>query len=165
MPKTEGDISMNVVRRYRTVVALLLVINGWCVGALLRRTNAPPPAVPPATDLPTPATNQLTALPDGDPRVEPSKATAWVEKAFWEMRAIRPGMTRAALLKVFTTQGGIHNRYSRVYVYRGCRYFQVQVEFKPVGRNAGDPFDGVRERLEDVITNISQPYVDLPFYG
>jgi hypothetical protein len=46
------------------------------------------------------------------------------------MKSIKPGMTRADLQKVFTTEGGISMRVQRTYVYRNCPYCKVDVEFE-----------------------------------
>ena len=48
------------------------------------------------------------------------------------------GMTRADLLKVFTTEGGLSTGLNRTYVYRECQYIKVDVDFEPVGRPARD---------------------------
>jgi hypothetical protein len=44
--------------------------------------------------------------------------TKKIEKAIHESQKIKVGMTRADLLKVFTTEGGISSRKWRRYVYR-----------------------------------------------
>lgn len=43
-------------------------------------------------------------------------------------------MTRADLLKVFTTEGGISTGLHRTYVSRDCPFFKVDVDFRAVGR-------------------------------
>jgi hypothetical protein len=71
-------------------------------------------------------------------------------------------MTRAELMKVFTTEGGLSGGLSRTYVYRECLYFKVDVEFKPVGEPALDRGGRVAltEAEDDVIMKISKPYLD-----
>jgi hypothetical protein len=78
------------------------------------------------------------------------------------MQTIKVGMTRADLLKVFTTEGGLSTPLNRAYVYRGCPYMKVNVEFEPVGRPARDGEGRVtlKEAGEDVIKKISKPYLD-----
>lgn len=88
--------------------------------------------------------------------------TEWVINSLKEMKTIKVGMTRADLLKVFTTEGGLSTGLNRTYVYRKCPYIKVDVEFKPVGRPARDA-DGrvtLKEANEDVIKKISRPYLD-----
>jgi hypothetical protein len=71
-------------------------------------------------------------------------------------------MTRAELLNVFTTEGGLSTGLNRTYVYRKCPYIKVDVEFKPVGRPARDKDGRVTlvEASGDVITKISRPYLE-----
>lgn len=84
----------------------------------------------------------------------------WIRKAALEIGTIRVGMTRADLLKIFTTEGGISTRMNRMYVYRECWLIKVEVEFQPVpekhdkeGRIMGE------EAPEDIITKISRPFI------
>jgi hypothetical protein len=77
------------------------------------------------------------------------------------MQSIRPGMTRAQLLTIFTVKGGLSDGLPRTYVSRECGYFKVDVEFEPVGRPARDK-DGrvpVVEDNRDVIVRISRPFL------
>jgi hypothetical protein len=86
---------------------------------------------------------------------------AWVLQSLQRMEAVKPSMTRANLLNVFRTEGGLSNPLSRTYVYRECPYFKVDVEFGPVGRPARDA-DGRVTQTEsgaDVIKKISKPYL------
>src|SRR5882724_9232201 len=64
--------------------------------------------------------------------------TEWIAKSLKEMEQIKVGMTRADLVKVFTTEGGLSTGLNRKYVYRECPYIKVDVEFEPVGRPARD---------------------------
>ena len=86
----------------------------------------------------------------------------WVARSLKEMQTIKVGMTRAELMKVFTTEGGLSSALSRTYVYRECLYFKVDVEFKPVGRPVRDRSGRVAltEAKDDVIMKISKPYLD-----
>jgi len=86
---------------------------------------------------------------------------AWVARALQEMETIRAGMTRAELLKTFTTEGGLSTGLTRRFVSRDCSYFKVDVEFRAVGRSDRDS-DGRVTLLEDsrdVIVKISRPYL------
>src|SRR6266478_419864 len=87
--------------------------------------------------------------------------TAWIANSLKKMQKIKPGMTRADLLKVFTTEGGLSTSLNRTYVYRECQYIKVDVEFEPVGRPARDAEGRVTlvEANEDVIKKISRPYL------
>jgi hypothetical protein len=82
--------------------------------------------------------------------------TAWVAASLRTMQTIKPGMTRAEVLKVFKTEGGISNRLQRTYVFRDCPYVKVDVRFKPVGQEK----DVLREDPADIIIMISRPYLD-----
>ena len=88
--------------------------------------------------------------------------TEWVVESLKEMQTIKVGMTRADLLKVFTTEGGLSTGLNRTYVFRGCAFIKVDVEFDPVGRPARDREGRVTlvEADEDVIKKISKPYLD-----
>ena len=88
--------------------------------------------------------------------------TKWIADSLIEIKTIKVGMTRADLLKVFTTEGGLSTGLNRTYVYRKCPYIKVDVEFEPVGRPARDAKGRVTlsEADEDVIKTISKPYLD-----
>jgi hypothetical protein len=55
---------------------------------------------------------------------------SWVAGVLTRMQTIRPGMTRDALLTVFTIEGGLSTRLHRTFVSRDCPYFKVDVEFR-----------------------------------
>ena len=88
--------------------------------------------------------------------------TEWVAESLREMETVRVGMTRAELLRVFATEGGLSTGLSRTYVYSECPYIKVDVEFEPVGRSARDTEGRVTliESDEDLISQISKPYLD-----
>jgi hypothetical protein len=77
----------------------------------------------------------------------------WVGETLKRMVTVKPGMTRAALLTVFTTEGGLSTRLQRTYVSRECPYFKVDVEFKAVGVAAAS------EDSRDIIVKVSKPYL------
>ena len=85
-------------------------------------------------------------LPFTDPN------TQWVAKSLRRMETIKIGMSRAQLLRVFTTEGGISTRSAQTYIYRQCPYFKVNVNFRRVGRETGG-------NLNDKIVSISDPYL------
>jgi hypothetical protein len=79
-----------------------------------------------------------------------------IEAILTECQKIKPGMTRAELYKVFTTEGGLSTAHDRTFVYRGCSYIKVDVEF-----TLSDPRQtAVEERPTDTINKISKPYLD-----
>jgi hypothetical protein len=69
-----------------------------------------------------------------------------------ECQTIKPGMTRAELSKVFTTEGGLWTAEHRRYVYRGCPYIKVDVHFA-----VSDP---KQEKPVDTIARISKPFLE-----
>jgi hypothetical protein len=93
---------------------------------------------------------------------ESQSPTEWIANSLKEIQKIKVGMTRGDLLKVFTTEGGLSTGLTRTFVYRECPYIKVDVEFKPVGRPARNADGRVTlvESKEDVISNISKPYLE-----
>jgi hypothetical protein len=86
---------------------------------------------------------------------------AWVAHALEKMEAIKPGMTREDLLKIFRTEGGLSTGLRRTFASRDCAYFKVDVEFQAVGRRDRDS-DGrvtLEEDARDIIVKISRPYL------
>jgi hypothetical protein len=59
---------------------------------------------------------------------------AWVAQALKRMQTIKPGMTREALLIVFTTEGGLSTGLQRPFISRDCPYFKVDLNSR---RSAG----------------------------
>jgi hypothetical protein len=91
----------------------------------------------------------------------PNDARAiWVAQALARMLTIQAGMTRGDLLKVFTTEGGISNRFHRTYISRDCPYFKVDVELKEVGPDPNGAQLPFGESPADIILKISRPYLD-----
>ena len=85
----------------------------------------------------------------------------WVAESLKVMQSVKPGITRADLLRVFMTEGGISTPLHRTYVYRQCRYFKVDVDFDLVGRPARDSEGRVTlaESGADTVKTISRPYL------
>src|SRR5262249_6988390 len=77
-----------------------------------------------------------------------------IENVLKDSQRIRPGMTRAELSKVFSTEGGLSTVTHRTYVYRDCPYIKVDVDFTP-----SDPKQAA-EKPPDVVSRISKPYLD-----
>src|SRR5579883_1367046 len=86
---------------------------------------------------------------------------AWVGEVLKRMLTIQPSMTREALLKVFTTEGGISTRLRRTFISRDCKYFKVDVDFRAVRGPYSDDQGRVAptEDPRDLIVAISRPYL------
>jgi hypothetical protein len=86
---------------------------------------------------------------------------AWVAEVLKRMETIGPGMTRKALYRVFTTEGGLSTGLQRTFVSRDCPYFKVDVEFQAGGRPDRDGNGRVTlvEDGRDLILKISRPYL------
>ena len=82
--------------------------------------------------------------------------TKQISAIITQCQKIKPGMTRAELLKIFTTEGGISSAAHRTFVYRGCPYIKVDVDF-----TLSDPKQrGIEERPTDIINKVSKPYLE-----
>jgi len=71
-----------------------------------------------------------------------------------ECKKITAGTTRAELLKVFTTEGGLSTAIHRTFVHRHCPYIKVDVDFTLSDPKRRD------ERPADIVTKISKPYLE-----
>ena len=80
--------------------------------------------------------------------------TKWIDHVIRTVNTIKPGMTRAELLRVFETEGGISTRLQRTYVYRQCPYIKVTVEFQT------EKGIGFVEMPGDKIVKISRPFLE-----
>jgi hypothetical protein len=87
---------------------------------------------------------------------EASDLTKQISAILTECQKIKPGMTRAELLKVFTTEGGLSSAMHRTLVYRGCPYIKVDVDFTL----SDSKQNAVDEQPADTINKISKPYLD-----
>jgi hypothetical protein len=82
------------------------------------------------------------------------------------MEAIKPGMTRWDVLKVFRTDGGPPiwknagppTVLRQTFVSQDSPYFRIDVEFEPVTRVDGS-LGFLPEDHRDVILRVSKPYV------
>jgi hypothetical protein len=82
--------------------------------------------------------------------------TKQISDILTECKKITPGATRAELLKVFTTEGGISTATRRTFAHRRCPYIKVDVEFTPSGLNQ----KLLEERPTDTVSKISRPYLE-----
>lgn len=108
------------------------------------------------------AVDALDARPTQAQGQDSRNHVEWVGKVLTRMNTVKTGMTRKALLTVFTTEGGLSTGLQRTYVSRECPYFKVDVEFKAVGRPSRDAEGRVTlvEGDDDVIARLSVPYLD-----
>lgn len=82
--------------------------------------------------------------------------TQKIQKIIEDINSIKPEMTRADLLKIFTTEGGLSTRTFQRYIYKACPYIKVDVEFKPVGNEENK----LSQNIEDIIIKISKPFLE-----
>jgi len=71
-----------------------------------------------------------------------------------EWSKLKPGITRAELLKVFTIEGGISTVREHHYVSRRCPYVKIDVQFTLTEPNQK------AELPTDTIQTISKPYLE-----
>ncbi len=82
--------------------------------------------------------------------------TQQVSAVLTECKKIAPGATRAELLKIFTSEGGISTAKHRTFVHRRCPYIKVDVDF-----TLSDPKQSlVDERATDTVKKVSRPYLE-----
>lgn len=84
-----------------------------------------------------------------------SQLTTSISEVLKIVGSLKPGMTRADVLKHFTEEGGLSYRTQHTYVYRGCPYIKITVKFDSV---PGTENGGV-EYMEDKIVEVSQPFL------
>jgi hypothetical protein len=120
--------------RYR-IMSLLLVVFAWC-GVAAGQNPAKPLVADPAL-------------------------TRSMDQVLKDISSIQSGMTRAELLRVFTTEGGLSTRDEQRYVYRRCPYIKVMVTFRRPA-DADDDWGGApeEERAGDIIQSISKPFLE-----
>jgi hypothetical protein len=71
-----------------------------------------------------------------------------------DCKKIVPGTTRAELLEVFITEGGISQPAHRILVHRRCPYIKIEVDFTLSDPKQKD------ERLTDTVSKVSKPYLE-----
>jgi hypothetical protein len=79
----------------------------------------------------------------------------WIAKVLRQIEKIEPGMRRKDLGGIFTTEGGLSNRFQRTYVHVDCPYIKVTVRFKA----ASDGTNALKEDPDDTIESVSQPFL------
>lgn len=95
------------------------------------------------------------AVPAGSSVVDKA-STEDISGALRDCERIKPGMTRAQLLELFTTEGGLSTARHRTYVYRRCPYIKVNVDFNP----AKPDQSVLDEQMSDTISGVSKPYLE-----
>jgi hypothetical protein len=95
------------------------------------------------------------------PLVADPALTRSMDQVLKDVSSIQPGMTRAELLRVFTTEGGLSTRDEQRYVYRRCPLIKVMVSFRRPA-DADDDWGGApeEERVGDIIQSISKPFLE-----
>lgn len=104
----------------------------------------------------------LAALAPAAPSQPAPDHVRWVAATIQKMQTIQPGMSRAQLEQVFTTEGGLSTALQRTFISRDCRYFKVDVTFRHAasGIQNDHPRDTLlNEQLDDVVVTISRPYL------
>jgi hypothetical protein len=79
----------------------------------------------------------------------------WIANILRQIARIEPGMQRKDLGGIFTTEGGLSNRFQRTYVHVDCPYIKVGIRFKA----ASDETNALKEDPDDTIESVSQPFL------
>jgi hypothetical protein len=82
----------------------------------------------------------------------------WIANALQEIQSVQVNMKRSDLHRVFTTEGGISTRLSRVYIYKKSPFIKVSVQFQAAKGNDNPS----TESDDDKIIGISKPYLEYP---
>jgi hypothetical protein len=95
------------------------------------------------------------------PLVNDPALTRSIDQVLKDISSVQSGMTRAELLRVFTTEGGLSTRDEQQYVYRRCPFIKVMVTFRRPA-DADDDWGGApeEERTGDIIQSISKPFLE-----
>ena len=104
-------------------------------------------------------THGLVAADQPDTRIQQDR-TQWVRKCMDDFAAIKSGMTRAQVQKLFQMDGGVQGYETVRYLHPECPYFMVDVSFN-VKRNEADQGRLVPTQ-EDKIVHVSKPYLEGP---
>ena len=96
----------------------------------------------------------ITAIAQNESQSKPlpidQEHTKWVASTLNAIETIKPGMTRADLSRLFTTQGGLSMIQQQTYVYRQCPNIKVDVKFSGSSKV---------ELPTDKIVEVSRPYL------
>ncbi len=86
-------------------------------------------------------------------QVEDELATQ-VKAALQDSSTLKPGMTRADVLKLFTTDGGLSPFTQNRFVWRRCDRIKIQVTFRLTNPNQET------RTSSDTIVSVSKPYIE-----
>ncbi len=87
--------------------------------------------------------------------------TAWIDEVMREIETIKPGMTRADVLKVFEEDGGLSTVRQRSYLYSRCKNIKVTFYFEPVEKPDSEGRIW-HESAADKIVKMSRPFLESP---
>ena len=100
--------------------------------------------------------------PAKPPAVDPG-LTRSMDQVLKDVSSIQVGMTRAELLHVFTTEGGLSTRDGQQYVYRRCPYIKIIVRFRRPADAGPDWSDAPdQDWTGDIIESVSKPFLEYP---
>ncbi len=85
---------------------------------------------------------------------EDAVLTKQISEVLKDVGELKAGMTRADLMKIFDTEGGISSPTRRTFVHRRCPFIKVDVQF-----TLAEKVDLPEERPSDKISEISKPYL------
>lgn len=95
------------------------------------------------------------------PPFDPALKVEMSRKVTDAIQSIKVGTTRATLLKLFEAEGGLFSSTGGRYLYRGCPYIRLDIQFQYEKDKDGRPILG----LNDKITKVSKPYLEFVFHG
>jgi hypothetical protein len=85
-----------------------------------------------------------------------------VSNVLQQVETLHPGMARSAVKAFFDNDGGLQAFGEARYDYRLCHSIKIDVKFKRATKTNGEPMR--EERDDDIIVEISKPYLQHPFY-
>lgn len=96
------------------------------------------------------------------PSPEDAGLSQLVESVLHDLDTLRPGMSRSALTTLLMEDGGLQFFGEARYDYRLCHSIKIDVKFKRATKTNDEPMR--EERDDDIIVEISKPYLQHPFY-
>ncbi len=84
----------------------------------------------------------------------------WLNSALIDIQSVKPGMSRADLLRVMQPEGGFSGIPRHTFVYHKLPYIKVDVTFGPQVKVE----DRIQETPSDKIVSISRPYLGLAVF-
>jgi len=82
----------------------------------------------------------------------------WLYERYAEATSIKPGMSRADLLRVFKEDGGLQRIPATRYLLKSCKMIKIEVEFDT---EYGQAYKE-KPDADLKITKVSQPYLEYP---